>query len=281
LDHDYAAALARLEQLIASPVSQDGGPTQASQEAWRLQGECLFQLGDMDRALHSLNTAMSFEKKFEEPAVFIRLGSVLVAKKRWKQAREAYLRSIQLLPTAEAWGGVAYAEYRSDELQMCYEALCEANLLDNERPDVWALLTLVHLRLENFMQADHSFRQCLKLNPDCEELLLEVASEYAKGASGQCQHSAFAEVSARKAMSLRDSGQSHCSLAEALFVQGQVEHAVLEAQVAMKLLIDQPETRKAMFDRALRWCEELGDVAITEALHAVQQRCDQEAAKSP
>jgi len=281
LDRDFATALTRLEQLTAPSVSQDGLTGQASQEAWRLQGECLFQLGDMDRALHSFNYAMSFEKKFEEPAVFIRLGSVLVAKKRWKQAREAYLRSIQLLPTAEAWSGVAYAEYRSDELHMCYEALCEANVLDNERPDVWALLTLVHLRLENWMQADHSFRQCLKLHPDCEELLLEVASEYAKGASGQCQHLAFAEVAARQAMELRDSGHAHCALAEALSVQGQVEQAILEAQIAMKLLIDQSETRKAMFDRALKWCEELGDVALTEALHAVQQRCDEEASKSP
>merc|ERR1719356_2025406 len=115
----------------------------------------------MDGALQAYNHAMGFERKFEDPHVFIRLGSVLVAKKRWKQAREAYLRAIQLLPTAEAWSGVAYAEYRSDELQMCYEALCEANLLDNERPDVWALLTLVHLRLGSATQADHSFRTCL------------------------------------------------------------------------------------------------------------------------
>merc|ERR1712176_359570 len=211
----------------------------------------------------SFNYAMSFEKKIEEPAVFIRLGSVLVAKKRWKQAREAYLRSIQYLPTAEAWTGVAYAEYRSDELQMCYEALCEANLLDNERPDVWALLTLVHLRLENWTQADHSFRQCLKLQPDCEELLLEVAVEYAKCSSGQQQHCVFAEAAARRALSLRDSGHGHMALAEALAVTGQVEEAVSEAQVAMKLLVDQTEGRKAIFDRALKWCEELGDAALT------------------
>ena len=64
---------------------------------------------------------------------------------------------------AQAWSGVAYAEFRSDELSTCYEAraidawgpredmlgstlqqaLCEANLLDNERTDVWALLCLV------------------------------------------------------------------------------------------------------------------------------------------
>lgn len=272
LDRDWAAALSRIGKLTASA----GG---ASQEAWRLQSECLLQLGDTDRALQSFNQAMAFDKKFEEPTVFIRLGTVLVVKKRWKQAREAYLRSIQFLPTAEAWTGVAYAEYRSDELQMCYEALCEANLLDNERPDVWALLTLVHQRLENWTQACQCFRQCLGLKPDCEELLLEVSAEFSRGSPGQGQQPSFAQAAAQRALELRKSGQAHGALAEALAVQGLGENAVNEARIAMELLVDQPETRKGVFDRALRWCDENGLPA--EVILMTQQRCDQRVAKSP
>merc|ERR1712151_1115087 len=119
----------------------------------------------------ALQHAMSFEKKFDDAAVYIRLGSVLLVKKRWKQAKDQFLRSIHYQATAEAWSGVGYAEYRSDELQMCYEALREANLLDNERPDVWAQLALTHLRLENMEAADQCFRQCLAHKPQCDDLL--------------------------------------------------------------------------------------------------------------
>lgn len=223
LDQDFAAVLQRCEQLTSSGGGSAGG-TKGSQEAWRLQGECLYQLGDMDRALQAYNHAMSFERKFEDPAVYIRLGAVLVAKKRWKQAREAYLRSIQLVPTAEAWNGTAYAEYRSEELQPCYEALCEANLLDNERSDIWALLTLVHLRLENWLQADHSFRQCLALCGECEELLLEVSGEFVKCAAGE-EQAASAEAAARRALEQRDTPQARAALMEALEKQGKDTNA--------------------------------------------------------
>merc|ERR1712083_696831 len=183
---------------------------------------------------------------------YIRLGSVLLVKKRWKQAKDQFLRSIHYQATAEAWSGVAYAEYRSDELQMCYEALCEANLLDNERSDVWAQLTLVHIRLENWESAEHSFRQCLAHKPDCDELLLEVAAECTRR---ERQH-AFAEEAARQALQIRDSGQGHSILADALAVQGQAEKAVLEAQVALRLLSEHPDQRRPVFEKALKLCEE-------------------------
>lgn len=278
LDRDFSAAVTRAEQLTMSKGGEKATGS-AAQEAWRLQGECFFQLGDMDRALQSLNQAMTFERKFEEPGFFIRLGSVLVAKKRWKQAREAYVKSIQFLPTAEAWSGVAYSEYRSDELQMCYEALNEANLLDNERSDVWALLTLVHLRLENWTQASHGFKQCLKLKADCEDLLLEVAAEFSR--PGQSRQPDFAESAARRAMELRDSWKAHAALAEALVVQGKALEAADEARAAMERLVDQPEPRKGIYDRALRWCDELGRHDLAQALHDLQRSCDQKAKRSP
>jgi len=265
LDRDFTAGAARLQPLITS-----GG---ASREAFRLAGECHFQLQDYDRALQVLHHALSSkEEKFEEPSVYIRLGSVLLVKKRWKQARDAFLRSISYMPTAEAWSGVAYAEYRSDELQMCYEALCEANLLDNERADVWAQLSLVHLRLENWDSADNCARHCLSHQPDCEELLLDVAVEYTR----RERQPAVAEAMCRSALQLRDTGPGHGALAEALVAQGRLEKAVLEFQVALRLLADQPDQRKPIFEKAVKVCEELGDPPLLEALHAVQKLADEE-----
>merc|ERR1712217_830658 len=208
--------------------------------------------------------AMSFEQKFEDPAIYIRLGSVLLMKKRWKQARDAFLRSIHYQPTAEAWSGVAYAEFRSEELQTCYEALCEANLLDNERSDVWAQLTLVHLRFENWESADDCFRQCLAHRPNCDDLLLDISAEYIRHE----RQAALAEASARCSLEIRDTGQGHAQLAEALAQQeGKGEEAIREVQAALQLLVDEVGARRAIFEKAMRWCEELGNPALEEALH--------------
>jgi tetratricopeptide (TPR) repeat protein len=263
MEMDYSAALARLDRLIA------GG--QASRNAYRLAGDCHYHLQDYDRALQMMNKALSFEEPLDDAAFHARLGHVLVKKKRWKQAREAFLRSISLAPTAEAWYGVSYAEYRSEEFKTCYEALCEAELLDNERPDVWAQLTLVHLRLENWENADRCFAQCLAFDPDCDEQLLEVSAEYVKRETKP----ALAEAAARCALKVRDSGQGHAALADALALSGQTAQAVTESQCAIRFLVDSPEQRKAIVERATRWCEEL-DPSFADELEATRRQADQQ-----
>ena len=52
-----------------------------------------------------------------------RSGSLLCVvcagpRKRWPKARDAFLRSIHCKPTAEAWSGVGYAAYQSQELML-------------------------------------------------------------------------------------------------------------------------------------------------------------------
>jgi len=264
LDRDFAACASRLERLLSSGS--------ASREAWRLAGECYLQMQEMDKALQAFNNAISFEQKFDDPVVYVHLGTVLLAKKRWKQASSMLMRSISFKPTAEAWSGVAYAEYRADELSFCYEALCEANLLDGERADVWAQLTLVHLRLENHEAADGCFQQCLANSPDCEELLVEVAAEYNR----RERQPSFAEVAARRALEVRDSGQGRSCLADALAAQGQLRRAAEEARTAIGLLTSGPDTRKPILDRALKWCEELGDSWLEQSLNEAQRRADAE-----
>jgi tetratricopeptide (TPR) repeat protein len=267
LDKNWAGASARLE-----PVLERNGGQDASRDVWRLAGECHFQLQDFEKALHQLQYALSFENKFEDPFVYIRWGHVLLLKKRWPKAKDAFLRSIHCKPTAEAWSGVGYAAYQSQELRECYEALREANLLDNERSDVWAQLCLVHLRFDSTDLADHCFRQCVKYNPESDELLLDIANECVR----RDVLPEVAEAAARLALTLRDSGQGHSSLADAFVKRGDSEKGVLEAQIAIRLLPDRPEDRKAIFERALKWVEDLGDTALAESLHAVQRLADQQ-----
>lgn len=267
LDKNWAEAAARLEPLLANKAGAG-----ASRDVWWLAGECHFQLQDFEKALQELQYALSFEKKFDDPAVYIRWGHVLLLKKRWPKARDAFLRSIQSKPTAEAWSGVGYAAYQSQEMRECYEALREANLLDNERSDVWAQLCLVHLRFESWTLADTCFRQCVKFNPESDELLLDIANECVR----REVLPEVAETAARIALQLRDSGQGHASLAEAFAKRGESEKGVLEAQIAIRLLPDRPDERKAIFERALKWAEDLGDVSLAESLHAVQRLADQQ-----
>lgn len=262
LDRDWHGAVARIQPLLS----------EASYEVCKLAGECYVQLQDFDKALQVLQAALAFDDRDEDPALYIRLGSVLLVKKRWNQARDAFLRSIQAKSTAEAWSGVAYAEFRSDQLSSCYEALCEANLLDTERTDVWALLCLVHLRNENWDASDHACRQCLSLEPETE-LLLEVATELQR----KERQMSLAEACARRALESKDTGQGHSVLADVLAQMGKAEASVLEAQVALKMLADQPDLRKVIFSKALKLCQELEDAPLTEALHACQKLADEQA----
>lgn len=258
---DYAAAAERIERSLAN----NGGA--GAFEAWRLSGECHFQLRDYDKALHALQQALVAEANPNDPAVFIRLGHVLLLKNRWRQARDNFLRSIRCKPTAESWSGVAHAEYRSEDLHTFYEALCEASLLDNERWDIWGQLVVLHLRLENFSLADQCFRQCLAHGPDSDELLLEIAGEYNKQKCGPMA----AEAAARCAMQIRDSGSARALLAEAIWHQKESEEAVLLAEEAIRLLRDQPEQRRAIFEKACAWCSALDKPGLMGSLEAVNK----------
>mmetsp|Transcript_7316 Transcript_7316/g.16568 ORF Transcript_7316/g.16568 Transcript_7316/m.16568 type:complete len:1027 (-) Transcript_7316:45-3125(-) len=280
VERDYEAAAKRAAR-ITTDLAAQADPLMV-EAAWTLQGQCHHQLGDMERAIQCLESALAVGRKITDPAFYIRLGTVLVSERRWPQAREAYLKSIQLLPTAEAWSGVGYAEYRSDELQMCYEALREANLLDGERSDVWTMLALFHLRTECWEQATHCFQQCVRLKADCAELLCELGTEFAKASSarGDRDFAAFAAVAARAALDVTDTAAGHAAMAEAHAAQGSIEQATQEAMLAMEAHRDE-DARKAIYERAVQWCEDNHKQELAEALHDLYQRLIDDEAAAP
>ncbi|CAJ1435981.1 unnamed protein product [Effrenium voratum] len=61
------------------------------------------------------------------------------------------------------------------------------------------------------------------------------------------------------------------------------EASVLQAQVALKMLVEQPDLRKAIFGKALKLCQDMDDQPLTEALHACQKMAEEQYAgrKSP
>lgn len=264
MDGDHAGALERLKPLLDS--------NQASRDAWRLGGECYVHLHDVDKALPVLQKAVSFEQQIEDAAFHVTLGGVLLAKKRWKQARESFVRSLQCRATAEAWLGVAYAEHHGGDLQLAHEALCEANLLDDQRPKVWAQFCLLHLRLENWASADDSCRSCLQLRPDsdCDIALQEVATEYVR----LQRQPVLAEAAARSALEIRESGPALGALADALGQQGRAEEAVDAAEAALEQLVHQRDARGTILGKGLKVCEAAGRADLQARLQEAQRAAD-------
>jgi len=129
----------------------------------------------------------------------------------------------------------------------------------------------LHLRFENWSLADHCFRQCLLNNPDSDELLLEIGIEYLK----RDRPPTVAEAAARRALKIRDTGQAHDVLADALAKQEFYEKAILELQVAIRLLYDQPDIRGGIFEKALQLCQDLNDPPLAESIHIAQKLADQ------
>jgi len=235
-------------------------------ERQRFLGEAYFQTQDFDAAYSSLIQCHVPEIIQKYPVVLIRLGHILLLQKLWDRACEMFLQSLRMQITAEAWAGLAFAAYRSDKLDLAYEALCEAYWLDNDRCDVWAFLTLIHLRKENWELADASFRSTIEFAEESgDELLLEIAIEFM--AAPRRGNAELAEVAARMALKLRETGQGHEVLADALALQELYEKAVLECSIAIRLLYDHPKQRERIVAKAIEWSGILNDPPLAESIH--------------
>ena len=60
-----------------------------------------------------------------------------------------------------------------DELRNAEDALSEANILNNEDPEVWGYLSMVCLRTGRALEAEQAFKYSLKVN-----IKLSVATQW-------------------------------------------------------------------------------------------------------
>ena len=61
-----------------------------------------------------------------------------------------------------------------DQLEEAKNALCEANILNNKAPEVWAYLSLICLKTNKPLEAEQAYKYAIKLNLDNPELLEEI-----------------------------------------------------------------------------------------------------------
>ena len=73
---------------------------------------------------------------------------------------------------------------------------------------------------------------------------------------------------------LRETGQAHEVLGDALLGQGESEAAVLEYSIAVKLFYEAPAHRKNIVTKALRLTDMLEDPALAEAIHIAAKMAD-------
>eukprot|EP00397_Hematodinium_sp_SG-2012_P010393 GEMP01010507.1.p1 GENE.GEMP01010507.1~~GEMP01010507.1.p1 ORF type:complete len:968 (+),score=244.00 GEMP01010507.1:34-2937(+) len=259
---DYGALIECLE--VSGPWDE------FESERMRMLGEAYFQSRGFEKAERALLQAAQPEMIEKYPALLIRLGHCHLLKKQWSLGSDYFLRSLRKETTAEAWAGLAFASYRNDRLDLAYEALCEALWLDRDRCDVWAFLTLIHLRNRCDELSISCFRQTLTYAEESgDELLLEIAIEMLK--SPRIGMAELAEVAARTALRLRETGQGHEVLADSFALQDLHEKAILECGVAIRLLYDKPKQRGRIAEKAIRWSELLNDPPLAESIHIAEK----------
>ena len=61
-----------------------------------------------------------------------------------------------------------------DQLEEAKSALCEANILNNKAPEVWAYLSLICLKTNKPLEAEQAYKYAIKQNLDNPELLEEI-----------------------------------------------------------------------------------------------------------
>lgn len=198
----------KVETLFSDLFSRRGGDRWP--EAHALLGECRYRAArdkgatsvGYASALEAFETALCFMTEEtsgpkEDPVLQLRVGSILHLKSEEENFSDAavaeravkhYKKSAMVAPTAEAWKNIGLCRYRQVKLQAttsrkekklkeAMKYFQEANVLDRERPDILAWLTICAVELGLVQVAKQGFRQLMQFEERLETpVALELAS---------------------------------------------------------------------------------------------------------
>lgn len=144
-------------------------------DTWALLGHVKYFMGDAEGAQSCYKRTLAFVNDATDMhPVYLRLASIYLQDKMFHKARETFLMACQSSPSSVSWLGVGIACYRMGNISEAEASLCEANILNNMDPEVWAYLSLVCLRKERKFEAEQSYKYAMKLGFQDEDIIKEI-----------------------------------------------------------------------------------------------------------
>lgn len=145
-------------------------------EAWILWSHIRYLSGDFKGAKERYERVLQFPElpKDQTHAIYIRLASIYLKEENYEDSKRLFLYPCKFSPSCMSWLGVGICCFRMEQLEEAKNALCEANILNNKAPEVWAYLSLICLCTNKPLEAEQAYKYAMKLNLDNPELLEEI-----------------------------------------------------------------------------------------------------------
>uniref|UniRef100_W5LHU0 Cilia and flagella associated protein 70 n=1 Tax=Astyanax mexicanus TaxID=7994 RepID=W5LHU0_ASTMX len=132
-------------------------------DAWALCGHLYYLMKDNKQAVKCYERTLDFVTDSSDPhPVYLRLASIYLQNREYEKAKSTYLRACRSSPSCRTWLGLGISCYRLGEMTEAEDALAEANILNNQNPEVWAYLALVCLQTGRKLEAEQSYKYTLQ-----------------------------------------------------------------------------------------------------------------------
>ena len=111
-----------------------------------MRGHAFFLLDNLFDSEESYINAIRIKPAPKDPILQERLGIVYAKRQSWTDAKIVFLKVCKEKISTNAWYYLALALLRLNELEPAEDAISQANILDNQAPDVWGLNAILCLK---------------------------------------------------------------------------------------------------------------------------------------
>tara|TARA_R110001599_G_scaffold113697_4_gene279053 strand:- start:3118 stop:4830 length:1713 start_codon:yes stop_codon:yes gene_type:complete len=205
-----------------------------------------YQTGDLNAAEKELRELQSKFPKSDQ--ILSLLGTVLYAKKKYKDSFRSYQEALKINPNNEDAliniGTVEKARGRSDK---AIELMNNAIKRLPTRPDIHFNLGTIYLEQKDLAKAEAAFKKCIQIEPSLFQAEIQLANIYKEQ-----NELAKAEAAIRSILTKQDSPQLVEKLKELVALQGR-EYVAPEVNTALEAPVapQVSETNEASTDEAL------------------------------
>ena len=141
-----------------------------------MRGHAFFLLDNLFDSEESYINAIRIKPAPKDPILQERLGIVYAKRQSWTDAKIVFLKVCKEKISTNAWYYLGLALLRLNELEPAEDAISQANILDNQAPDVWGLNTILCLKYgkQRLTQARFCMNEALRLGLKDISVLEEI-----------------------------------------------------------------------------------------------------------